>query len=290
MPSENFGQIPQELRYAVLRAATELFGKPPVALAPDEFVRAEQQARREFALEKRILESPEAGRVVIPGVAIERAFAEIVERYENEDAYAADLAANGLDEAQIRAALERQARVESVLELVGSRAPEVSEIDVAIYYHSHRDRFDVPERREVHHILISINPDFPENSREQAAQRLEDIAARLKLKPREFEKLAGRHSECPTALQGGRLGLVPRGELYPELDAVLFALKAGQISGVVESPMGFHLLWCKAIQPAQSLSLQKATPAIRKHLKERQQRICQRAWIATLPRTPGGQP
>jgi peptidyl-prolyl cis-trans isomerase C len=284
----NPNPVPEELRYAVLRAASELFKKAPAALAPEEFSRVEKQARREFDIEQKILESAEAGRVVVPAESVERAYAEIRQRYEDEDAFLADLAGNGLDEPKLRAALERQCKVESVLDLVGSRAPEVSEIEVQIYYHSHMERFRQPERREAYHILVSINPDFPENIREKAEERIREIAERLERKPKEFERLATRHSECPTGLQGGRLGLVPRGELYPELDEALFALKEGKFSRVVESPMGFHILWCKTIEPGRTLSLRDATPRIRQHLKARQQRICQRAWVSSLSRSTGG--
>lgn len=280
-------QVPTEMRYALLRAASELFEKPPAALEPEQMQRVEKQARREFDLERKILESAEAVRVLVPDAAVDRAYQEIRGRYEDEDALLADLARNGLDEATLLAALKRQCKVESVLELVGSRAPSVSEIDVALYYHSHLDRFRQPERREAYHILLSINPDYPENTRDEAERRIREIAERLQRKPREFERLATRHSECPTALQGGRLGLVPRGQLYPELDEALFALKEGRFSGVVESPMGFHLLWCKTIESARTLSLRDATPHIRKRLRERQQRICQRAWVSSLSRTHG---
>lgn len=279
--------IAEELRYALLRAASELFGKQPSALAPEEWHRAEQQARREFAIEQRILESPEAARVVVPEVAVERAFQEVRSRYADGDAFVADLAGNGLDEPRLRSALARQCRVESVLDLVGSRAPTVNEIDIAIYYHSNPERFRQSERREAYHILLSINPEFRDNTREEAERRIRAIAARLCQKPNEFERLATRHSECPTALQGGRLGLVPRGTLYQALDEVLFALKPGRISDIVESPMGFHILWCKHIEPVRTLSLQEAAGQIRRLLEERHRRICQRAWIAALPRPEG---
>ncbi|MDD5462304.1 MAG: peptidylprolyl isomerase [Methylococcales bacterium] len=63
-----------------------------------------------------------------------------------------------------------------------------------------------------------------------------------------FQKeLALKHSECPTALQGGVSGIVPRGKLCPELDAALFSIKAGEISEIVESEIGFHLVLCQQI-------------------------------------------
>jgi peptidyl-prolyl cis-trans isomerase C len=137
--------------------------------------------------------------------------------------------------------------------------------------------------REACHLFISINPDYPENTRETAFSRMQELSTKLQKKPHKFAELALKHSECPTALQGGVLGLVPRGKLYPELDAVLFKIKAGEISEIVESEIGFHLVLCKQIQRAETLSLQKATPKIRQLMKERMRRTCQRAWLAGLP-------
>ena len=96
--------------------------------------------------------------------------------------------------------------------------------------------------------------------------------------------MALKHSECPTALQGGVLGIVPRGTLYPELDTVLFSINAGEISDIVESEIGFHIVLCKQIQRAETLSLQKAAPKIRELMLERSRRTCQRAWLASLPK------
>jgi parvulin-like peptidyl-prolyl isomerase len=108
------------------------------------------------------------------------------------------------------------------------------------------------------------------------------LAERLAQKPKSFEELALKHSECPTAMRGGRIGLVRRGRLYPELDEAAFALHTGQISEVVESEMGFHLLWCKTIRRPETISLKKAAPHIRKILKERLKENRMRAWIADL--------
>ena len=148
-----------------------------------------------------------------------------------------------------------------------------------------------PERRDTYHILISINEDFPENSRPRALERIQAIADKLARKPHLFEELAGKNSECPTSMRGGRIGQVRRGQLYPSLDEVLFRLRPGQLSGAVESEMGFHLLLCKAIEPPQTLSLKKATPHIRKILAERIRESRRREWIAGLiPTFNGGSP
>jgi len=268
--------------YTLLRAALTLFKKKPDELQAAELKQAEVQALNEFNIESRILNAPEAGAVIISDKELQDAYQEIRARYEDDEIFLSDLEKNDLNKETLNAALFRQCRVNVVMELIASRAPTISEIEIGIYYHLHAEQFNRPERREACHIYISINPDYPENTRETAFSRMQELSEKLQKKPYKFAELALKHSECPTALQGGVLGLVPRGKLYPELDAVLFSIKAGEISEIVESEIGFHLVLCKQIQRAETLSLLKATPKIRQIMNERSRRTCQRAWLASL--------
>jgi len=281
-PTANPSHSTKPEAYNVLRAALALFKKAPSELADAELTEARRQAANEYKIETRVLNSPEATTVMVPDEEVQRAYQEIRGRYEDETVFFSELYKNHLDEDALRAALYRQCKVNTILERVGSRTPDASDIEIGIYYHLHPEQFQKPEMREAWHIFISINPEYPENTREMAKARLEEISAKLQKKPYKFADLALKHSECPSALQGGVLGLVPRGKLYPELDAVLFTLKAGEISGIVETEIGYHLVTCKQIQKPESLSLQKATPKIRQFMKERAKRTCQRAWIAGL--------
>jgi peptidylprolyl isomerase/peptidyl-prolyl cis-trans isomerase C len=268
--------------YNLLRVALVLFKKSPAQLAEPELKQATKQAVNEFKLETRILNSSEAAAVIITEEELQRAYQEIRERYPDEESFSQDMAKNQLDQAGLMAALQRQCKVNTVLELVASRVPEISEADVGLYYHLHPEQFQRPERREVCHIFISVNADYPENTPEMALKRIQELAEQVQKKPHKFADVALRHSECPTALQGGNLGKVPSGTLYPELDAALFNLQAGQISDVVQSEIGFHILLCKHIQKPDTMPLTKAAPKIRELMQERAVRTYQRAWIADL--------
>ncbi len=270
--------------YTLLRTALTLFKKKPAELQPEELTQAQVQALSEFNIEKRILNSPEAGLVIISDQELESAYQEVRDRYIDEDSFLIDLDKNGLSTESLKAALLRQSRVNVVMELIASRSPTINEVEIGIYYHLHTEQFNRPEMREACHIFISINPDYPENTREAALTRAQELYVKLQKKPFKFADLALKHSECPTALQGGVLGVVPKGKLYPELDEALFNMKAGEISQPVESEIGFHLVLCKHIQKAETLSLQKATPKIRQMMSDRSRQKCQRAWLASLPK------
>ncbi len=271
--------------YTLLRAALSLFQKPPADLPEEQLKRAMQQACNEFDIESRVLNSTEAVGVIVGEQELAQAFVEVRSRFDSDEHFEDTLQANGLDEAGLKAALARQCKVNVVLERVAARSPKVNEVEIGIFYHSHPEKFRRPEQRMARHILISINPDYPENTREQALQRIEALSVILKRKPHKFSELALKHSECPTAFNGGQLGVVVEGKLYPELDAALFSLRSNEVSGVVETEIGFHLIHCQKIIPVETVSLKNAAPKIKKLMQERYRRQCQRAWLASLPKT-----
>ncbi len=268
--------------YLALKAAQKLYGKSPAALEAGETERVQSMAQKQYQLETRILATPEARDAMVPPATLDAALQEIRGRYANEDEFDEDLVRNGLDVRSFSEALERELKVEAILEKVGARAEKVSDTDVELYYQYHPDQFRRPETRLARHILVTINESIPETTREAARQRIEEIAARLHKEPQRFEEQALKHSECPTALEGGKLGDLPRGKLFPELDASLFAMQAGEVSGVLESELGFHILCCEAITPASVLGLEQARPHIRKVLVQKRKRSMQQVWMKEL--------
>ncbi|OGS93412.1 MAG: nitrogen fixation protein NifM [Gallionellales bacterium GWA2_59_43] len=271
--------IDSGVAYLALKAAQKLYGKIPAALQPAEFERVQSMAQQQQQLETRVLAAPEARDAMVPPATLQAAMQEIRGRYPNEDDFADDLARNGLDEAGFAEALERELKVEAILEKVGTRAAHISDMDVELYYHYHPDQFRRPETRLARHILITINDSIADNTRVAAQQRIAEIAVRLQKEPGRFEEQALKHSECPTALDGGKLGDLPRGKLFPELDKALFELNAGEVSGVLESELGFHVLRCDAITEAGVLGFAEAKQHIRKLLEQKRKRVCQQAWV-----------
>ncbi|TCT20114.1 nitrogen fixation protein NifM [Thiobaca trueperi] len=271
-----------EYRYHLLRAASERFQTAPGALNVEQLAQAERQASQTFALETLVLASPEARDTMIPDARLDESVNLIRQRYPDEETFLADLAQSGLDESTLRQALQRELIFDAVMQRVGARAAPVTEVDEQLFYELHRDRFTTPERRTARHLLITINDEFADNRRDVARARIERIATQLNGRAERFGQLARAHSECPTAMDEGRLGTVPRGQLFPELDAALFALDEGRVSGVLESDLGFHLLLCERIEAATSITFDQARTKIRTIIETRRQRDDQKAWIASL--------
>ena len=83
-------------------------------------------------------------------------------------------------------------------------------------------------------------------------------------------------------MEAGKLGAIKRGQLFPELDSVLFSMQEGTVSDVLESEIGFHLLLCEKIVPARILPFSKAEARIIKVIDERNGRNCQKAFLKQL--------
>ena len=268
--------------YLAFKAAQKLYGKDISALPPSEFERVQSMAKSQHELEARVLTAPEARDAMVPPSTLDAAMQEIRGRYQSDEEFDSDLARNGLDEASFAAALERELRVEAILEKVATESSKVTDTDVELYYLYHPNQFRRPETRFARHILITINETIAENTRVTARLRIEAIAMRLAKEPQRFEEQALKHSECPTALDGGKLGDLPRGKLFPVLDSALFEMQAGEVSGVLESELGFHILSCDAITEANVLTINEARPHIRSVLEKKRKRAFQQEWLKNL--------
>jgi peptidyl-prolyl cis-trans isomerase C len=134
----------------------------------------------------------------------------------------------------------------------------------------------------LHHILVTINDGIDGSDRSAALTKIEAIRADVLGSVEKFKKQALKHSECPTAMNGGFLGKMPRGKLFAELEPAVFALAAGETSPVLESPLGFHVFYCDAIDPERRLALDEVRESIRNQLEQARRAKVQKAWIAGL--------
>jgi peptidyl-prolyl cis-trans isomerase C len=271
-----------ELNYHLLRNALNDFHKNLSQLDQLEYQQVHHKARKSFALESLVLNSAEAEGLIILEQHLDESVNEVASRYENPADYNRDLVANGLDEAGLRRALYRELLFDRVMQKVANKSADVSDLDARLFYEMHHERFETPELRVTRHILITVNPDYPENEYTAARARMEQLVVKLAGRANRFAGFAKRYSECPTAMEGGKLGDVRRGQLYTELDAALFGMKEKRISPIVETEIGLHILLCEKIKPAKRVPFAKAAPRIHEILQERQRRNCQKAWLAGL--------
>ncbi len=152
-------------------------------------------------------------------------------------------------------------------------AQNVSEQELQSYYDQHRDEYRVPEQVKVRHILIKLPlpaPGVKEDEKAVSAARAkaEDVLKQLKAGG-DFAKLAEKYSEDPgSAKSGGELGWIGRGRTVPEFEKVAFSLPKGQISDLVKSSYGFHIIQVEDKQDAHLKTFADVKSEIQEKVKQ----------------------
>jgi len=133
--------------------------------------------------------------------------------------------------------------------------------EVGKYYQANLARYSLPERRQARHILIKSKADAPAEEKAANRKRIEEIAAKIKA-GEEFATLAKELSEDSSAKQGGDLGLFGRGQMVKPFEDAVFAMKEGQVSDIVETPFGLHLIKLDKIEAEKVQPLEEVKGAI----------------------------
>ncbi len=151
---------------------------------------------------------------------------------------------------------QESARVEYVLLTladVAAQVPAVTEADARAYYEKNQARFGQDEQRRASHILITAGEGGSAADRAGARKKAEELLARVRSNPAQFETLAREHSRDPgSASGGGDLGWFGRGMMVKPFEDAAFALKDGQVSEVIESDFGFHIVRVTGVRGAQA--------------------------------------
>ena len=152
-------------------------------------------------------------------------------------------------------------------------AAQVSDAELQTYYNQHIDEYREPEQVKVSHILVKTPLPGPDGKVDQKAvdaaqQKAQDLLKQLKSGAK-FEDLATKNSDDPgSAKQGGSLGWIKRGQTVPEFEKTAFSLSKGQLSDVVKSSYGFHIIRLDDKQEAHLKTLPEVKAQIEPILKQ----------------------
>ncbi|KFB73497.1 MAG: SurA N-terminal domain-containing protein [Candidatus Accumulibacter phosphatis] len=203
------------------------------------------QAEERQIAEWRIAPEQFAGQVNITAPDIEKYYEQNLKRFE----------------------VTEQAKVEYlVLSLEGLLAQlKPGDGEVAAWYESHKDRYQQAEERRASHILILTGGDVDQ---EKARARAEEVLMEAQKSPARFAELARQYSQDPgSAEKGGDLGFFGRGMMVKPFEDTVFKLRENELSGLVQSEFGFHIIRLTGIKPGKQRLLADVRPEIEDELR-----------------------
>ncbi len=146
---------------------------------------------------------------------------------------------------------------------------QVSKEEVRKYYDEHQNEFGSPEERRAAHILFTVSANAPQAEQDAAKAKAENILQQVRHDPSRFSELAKKNSQDPgSAPKGGDLGFFGRGMMVKPFEEATFAMKVGEISGLVKSDFGYHIIKLLAVKPFRVLSFEEAREGILNKLRQ----------------------
>ena len=145
----------------------------------------------------------------------------------------------------------------------------VTDDEVTAFYNANQKRFVTPEQRTASHILIT-KPQGAKGAEEAAAKaKAEAVLAEVRKNPADFAAIAKAQSQdADSAAQGGDLGAIDKGYPVKEIEDAVYKLKEGEVSGVVASEFGFHIIKLTSVKPSVQKPLEAAKAEISDELKK----------------------
>ena len=185
-----------------------------------------------------------------------------------------------VDDAQVKAFYDQnqaafttpeQARIEYVLLTLPALAAktQVDAAEVRRQYEANSASYTKAEERAASHILVAAKPDASEAAKAAARKKAESLARDARANPAKFAELAKANSEDPgSAGQGGDLGTFARGSMVKPFEDAVFAAKAGDIVGPIETEFGYHVIRIDRIEPGRTRSFDEVKAELEQQVRQ----------------------
>ncbi len=151
------------------------------------------------------------------------------------------LAENEVEMADWKEDLREQMLVGKLVEEKTAVIEEATTVEAAEFYEENIDSFKMPESVSASHILLAFAPEDTDETKATKKEKLAELHEEI-LAGGNFEDIAAEHSDCPSSQQGGSLGTFGRGQMVPEFEEAAFGMTAGDVSDIVETQFGYHLI------------------------------------------------
>ncbi len=250
------------------RAYTALASSQGAHIPPGQ-----EQAARKYVLNQLIsaeMMYQMAQKTTVPDLnkKIDDSLAHLRGRFKNDDEFRKGLAQQGLTEKELRELIRRNVVIENYIKQTIADKVTVTDQEAKAFYDKNPETFTLPEQVRASHILITVDPKASVADKKKARVKAEDILKKLQAGA-DFATLAKEYSGCPSSKQGGDLGYFSKGQMVKPFEDAAWALKPGQLSGVVETQFGYHIIKLTERRGATKIPFSAVKAKIEENLKER---------------------
>ncbi|MFZ4859927.1 MAG: peptidylprolyl isomerase [Desulfuromonadaceae bacterium] len=188
------------------------------------------------------------------------------ERFKDEQEFKKAIKELEMDEKDLREYTRRDILISQFVETAFIAKTVVPETEIRSFYDSNQDKFKQEETVKASHILIGVDSSATADEKSKAKEKADKLKKEL-AGGADFATLAKGNSTCPSAPQGGDLGFFGKGQMVPSFEKAAFALKPGEVSDVVETQFGYHIIKLTEKKSATTTEYKEVKAKIEDYLK-----------------------
>lgn len=211
-------------------------------------------------------ESQKAG-IKITGQTIDEQLAVIKKRFPSEAEYNNALNKMNLTEDEVKQQISRGLAIRDLIEQQITSKIVITEAETKAYYDGNPQMFKQPEQIKASHILVKVDAGAAEAQKAEARKKIEAVQQKIK-DGGDFAELAKEYSEGPSNARGGDLGYFRRGQMVKPFEDAAFAMKANEVSGIVETRFGYHIIKVYDLKPEQTLAYDDVKDKLSQRMKQ----------------------
>ncbi|MCP4348244.1 MAG: peptidylprolyl isomerase [Desulfobacterales bacterium] len=230
--------------------------------------------------------------IKVDGEKVSLRLATVKQKFPNPTEFEKALKEMNVSETEVKSRIERGIAIQELIDSHVTDKIAVSEEEIKEFYDSHKQFFKESEQVKASHILIMtsdrkkpVKKDDEKKNEEkkkaEAKKKIEMIQKKVK-KGDDFAALAKEFSECPSSNNGGDLGFFKRGQMVKPFEEVAFSLKLNEISDIVETRFGYHLIKATEKKAEKATVYEDAKENILKHLKNEKTQAKVKEYIETI--------
>ncbi len=163
--------------------------------------------------------------------------------------------------------IKRDLTIQTLIDGQIAEAITISEAECRNFYQNNLKKYEVPESVRASHLCIFVKDNAPKAEKRKAEATIRSLEDRLK-KGERFEDLAREASQCVSSERGGDLGFITRGAMDPDFEKAAFAMTKNEVSPIVRSSMGYHIIKVTDREPARIMTFDEVKNSVAQHLKE----------------------
>ena len=236
------------------------------AIRPEMVPGVRKQILNDLIDKELLYQESQKQKIVVEDKVVDEKMESLKKQFPSEKAFQDEMRQLSLTEENLRSQIKKGLAVQRIVEKDILVKVHVSDENAKSFYDGHPDLFKEPEQVQASHILLKVEADAEPAKKEEIRKRMEGIKQRIE-KGEDFAALAKELSQDPSAEKGGDLGFFERGKMVKAFEDAAFSLKPGEVSDIVETPFGFHLIKVFDRKEGRTIPYEDSKDRIKQYLR-----------------------